>query len=647
MSVLLLLLSFFAIWINRCCYKKLKTTLVYDTIVSILIFCSLLIIGTELLSFFKVLNATTVAGFWALCLGGNVLLLFRNKDQTRLFVQKIYQRLQNERKGLGAYEKYAIGGIILFLTLIFIQGVVYPPNNWDSMTYHLSRISSWVSNQSVDHYPTNIYRQIFQMPFAEFVIMHINLLSGNDYFSNSVQFFFLLFSGVAIIGILDVLGLGRSSKLLSVILWITMPEAILQASSTQNDLVIAFFVLTAIYFALQLFIELKHQLFLFLGVTVGLGVLTKGTAFIYFAPILLGLALVFVFHIYKKRNYKMIASAILSGVLVLAFNSRHWLRNYNLAGNPLGGVESNFTNNKMSPLILTSSILKNIGNHIGPYPITTVTETVLEKIHNAINVDINDADLTYGSTTFKSGRRFAHEDSAPNPIHICLILCTYVLLFLPKNRAKWKNNRAAQLALLLLLQFVLFCALLKWQPWHTRLHLSLFLTAIPLLCFVVSLQTTYKKLMRLLIPVLFLYGFCVILFNMSRPFVEWTNITLPINIKDSRFKKYFANRSNEVYEDYQNISDLIRERQCKYIGLFMDGNHWIYPLFGDGYVEVMHPIYINITNASKKLLTKIERLDCIVSTIENKEFIEFEGKRYVNNSLNNKNIWIYCTDEGQ
>ena len=69
-------------------------------------------------------------------------------------------------------------GVIVSLTGLI--AFVAPPNNYDSMTYHLGRVVHWIQNHSVQHYPTNIDRQLFMPPWAEFAITHFYLLSTDD-----------------------------------------------------------------------------------------------------------------------------------------------------------------------------------------------------------------------------------------------------------------------------------------------------------------------------------------------------------------------------------------------------------------------------------------------------------------------------------
>src|SRR4029453_2950809 len=63
------------------------------------------------------------------------------------------------------------------------------PNTWDSMTYHLTRVMHWEQERSLHFYATNIQRQLHLTPGAEYVILHLHLLSGGDRLANLPQWF--------------------------------------------------------------------------------------------------------------------------------------------------------------------------------------------------------------------------------------------------------------------------------------------------------------------------------------------------------------------------------------------------------------------------------------------------------------------------
>ena len=78
-------------------------------------------------------------------------------------------------------------GLLGVLALLALLAIVAPPNNWDSMVYHMGRVVHWMQNRSVDHYPTSIDRQLYLGPWTEFAILHLQVLTGGDRWANLVQ----------------------------------------------------------------------------------------------------------------------------------------------------------------------------------------------------------------------------------------------------------------------------------------------------------------------------------------------------------------------------------------------------------------------------------------------------------------------------
>ena len=73
---------------------------------------------------------------------------------------------------LGWVSFVGVGSILLATALVCLAS---PPNNWDSMTYHLARVANWIDHHSVRHYPTHILRQLYMGPWAEFTYTVLTL----------------------------------------------------------------------------------------------------------------------------------------------------------------------------------------------------------------------------------------------------------------------------------------------------------------------------------------------------------------------------------------------------------------------------------------------------------------------------------------
>jgi len=179
---------------------------------------------------------------------------------------------------------------VIFITTFGIIGLIAflsPPNNWDSMTYHMSRVMHWIQNRGIEFYPTNILRQLHSNPFAEFVILHFQILSGGEYFANAVQWLSMIGCLIGVSLIAKEFGLTLYGQIVSVIFCVTLPMGILQASSTQNDYVASFHVICFLFFSIKIFKGKHDRLLIYaIGSSLGLAILTKATAYLFIFPFL-------------------------------------------------------------------------------------------------------------------------------------------------------------------------------------------------------------------------------------------------------------------------------------------------------------------------------------------------------------------------
>jgi hypothetical protein len=200
-----------------------------------------------------------------------------------------------------------------------------------------------------------------------------------------------------------------------------------------------------------------------------------------------------------------------------------------------------------------------------------------------------------------------------------------------------------------MVQIVIFCAYLKWQPWGTRLQTTIFLMFVPLICYACALSNWFKKvIVKFVIPCILFYAFLLVLFNFSRPYITYPKIvhgfmiTSPSPMFGNRYAKIFAsNTLIEPYQEYKAIKNDITARNYSNIGLILDFNALEYPLFNNCYTRRLNPVHIFVTNYTKDIPGYDTPVDCIVSTTINKPFIDYKGTRFVNQTPQNKVIWYY------
>ena len=125
------------------------------------------------------------------------------------------------------------------LLVDLVVALLAEPNNFDSQTYHLPKIEHWVAQGSLDFWPTVIDRQVAIPPGAEYLLLHLRLFTGGDGLYNLVQWAAGVGCLLLAARITAQLGGGRRAQLLTAFLIGTTPMVVLQATSTQTDLVTA------------------------------------------------------------------------------------------------------------------------------------------------------------------------------------------------------------------------------------------------------------------------------------------------------------------------------------------------------------------------------------------------------------------------
>lgn len=618
-------------------FYNFKTSLSRSIIVTLLQFSVAIVFITESLSIFESLNLKGIFIYWSLVLIFCLIFTIYNRKMFYTKLNEFYRILRKNFKNFNLTEKILLFSILMVLSSIFLQGVLYPPNNWDSLTYHLTRIMYWISNNSLDHFQTNILRNLYQPPFSEYIILHVNFLSGNDSFSNSVQWFFLIGSSAIVWQLLTYFKISKTIKLLSVIFLITIPSVALQASTTKNDIISGFFILSSLLYFIKIYHNPKWNYFVFLGISIGAGVLTKGTFYLYVFPIIL----LFVF-LYLKTGFlkksKNIIYTLLAISIAIMINTGHFSRNYQLNGNiiSIDQAESEaYSNKEFSMKIFTSNLLKNIGLHVN-YPFIEEYDSFNKMIHKKINVNLEDNQLNYLSIKYNPPQiKSTHEDGVSNFLHLVLIFGMF-LTFLIKTQNNKNIVLLRYISVALILQLILFCLVIKWQPWHTRLHIPIFMLSSVVVFIWIDFIKKKLILVYIFLLLLILNTSFFIIYNNLRPFKIDFEYTKSINIGDSNYKKYFSNQLH-LHQEYQAITFKIKEKEK--IGLIM--NDWEYPLLVYNYYEPIKILTIQTSNITSKIPQNEENLTGIISNTINKEFIIHNNKKYINESKNNNFIWIY------
>jgi 4-amino-4-deoxy-L-arabinose transferase-like glycosyltransferase len=443
----------------------------------------------EALSVFSLINWTSLFLFWlAGALAVAAIVLHRRRKSVERFVGD-----SEPERDLPFMVLGAAAAAIVAVTLIV--GVLSTPNNLDSLHYHLPRIEQWIQQGSLANFPTADHRQLAMSPLPEMLILHLRVLSETDWFDNLVQS--LAFAGcVATAAVVARrLGAARSGQVLAGVIVATLPIAICEGSSTQTDLVASFFLLAAAERLLAWRDSGRTMDGLAVGAAVGLALLAKGTAYFFAAPIGFMVLVIIV----KNRRWTDVGVGAAMVALILAINANHLCRSLPDFFSP-GGGELRTASANHSPNAIASSLVRNIASNFVT-PSQRFNNALIEgvaEIHRVIGIDMNDPGTTFQNTRFSYlPRNVLSGDTAPNPLQMVLVFMTAAMLVVRRRRP---DDGAAMPAVLptyfgaAVLGGVIFCALLRWQPWITRLQLPFFILIAPATAAILSVRVPRRWL---------------------------------------------------------------------------------------------------------------------------------------------------------
>lgn len=534
---------------------------------AVVIWAALAFAFTELLSLFTALNAP----FLALCWGcADLVLLLLWLRCRRGHARNLPARLYARAKGLSRSEKVLLLWIAVSLAVTLSIAIVAPPNNYDSMTYHMSRVAHWWADRSIAFYPTNIQRQLFINPLAEYMVLQFFVLGGgSDHLANLVQWFSFAGCALAVSLLVRRLGAGSFAQCAAAFIVLTTPICILEATSTQTDLVCALLTLATLCFLLR-------GRTLMTGLSLGLAVLTKSSAGLFVFPFLLVLFFRKPFQL--RGILRTAAKLAVIGGIAIALNTPHALRNLRIFHNPLGenSMVRLVTSQTYALRPLAANVVKNLGSELGT-PVSRVNhmeERAIRAAAKALRLNLDDPRNTSYQKAFSSGAMQGDEDNSANPLPTALFIAA-TLFFLASRRLR--GSPAARFAFLVWAGLVLFAWRLAWQPWITRLHVPfLVLSSVPAAVFLDEMRRRFRVLAAAILAVIAFVSLQPLLRNWNRPFLI---LTPPQSVfATPRAEQYFKGRP-DLRACYNNTIETLAAASCHVVGIQTTEDQWEYPLW--------------------------------------------------------------------
>jgi hypothetical protein len=527
------------------------------------LFGGYLVFSFEVLSIFKWITTVGLVIVWMVPIMAFSLWL-KHKKTSGAIVALPGFRFPNS--WWNRYLFLIICGVLMITALV---AWVTPPQTWDSLTYHLSRVAHWAQNRSIWHYATGIDRQTSMPPGAEEFVLNLYVLTHSDRLANLPQWFSMVSSVIGVSLIAFYLGAKSSGQWLAAGFAATIPMGIVEASSSITDYVTAFWIVCVVVECLAYYKYGENRSLVYLSLAASLALLTKPIAVPFLIPFALWLAYLLV------KRHGFVSALKWGGVAILAIalvNGGYLIRNYITYGALSNPVDFETHYNQLHTIQgFIATLLKNIGMHVGlPHmdQLNNAWYLLILKIVVKLGLDINDPRMT-AVGYFHVSPPSTYEDIVSNPYHAYLIFALFVMMFFMIKKHGWS---LIVYGLLVTSTFILFSFIYKWNVFGTRYDLAFFVLFAPVAGVIMGGFDKFKP--GYLVTTLLLIGSFPWLFSInSRPLIAipGTDSVGKSILVDSRQNLYFANATG-VRDAYIKVTDEIKSTGCTDIGIMLQGD---------------------------------------------------------------------------
>ncbi|MGE0554766.1 MAG: ArnT family glycosyltransferase [Gemmatimonadales bacterium] len=469
-------------------------------------------------------------------------------------------------------------GLLALGSVTLLTALLAPPNTWDSMTYHLPRITHWLDHGSLAFWPTPIERELWQPPFAEYLgLVGYGALGGRDWLANLPQWIAGVGTVLVAAEIAGLLGAGERGRGVAALVAATIPALILQSSSTQTDLLSALWLGIVAWMALSSWErrEGRRSAPLWFGAALGLAIGTKGTALPLALP---WIAIYLIGNVRTGGRAEAARSAILALVIAAGLNLPHFIRNQTVFGTPFGpaSVQTLLRPASLAPGVVAGNALANLSLHFGtPSPdLNHGLEGLVVGAHRALGLDTGEVYPYFGG--YRIVDWSTHEDLAGGPIHVML-----GLLGLGYAIARWRRLRPIERTAVIGLGLgaIAFAALVRWQPYNGRLHLPLLALAAPLIA--VFLVRAGPRIAGFALLALGLVAAPAAVANHTRPL--WPALgrgptPRAASLLVAPRAVTLFNARPELQDGYRGMAEGLAQLGCRRVATFVGYDSWEYPL---------------------------------------------------------------------
>lgn len=279
-------------------------------------------------------------------------LILRWKEQSISFpglnfdlISRTFVSLGNQyKKNLSTFEKLILTPLFITVSTIGILNLIVivfaAPHNWDSMTYHLVRMAYYLQHNNLDSFGANYWAQVVHPKNSALMLLFTYLVTGrNENLTQLVQFISYWAAACSVYAISRKSGNSRKQSLFAALVSGLLIDWLMQATTTQNDLMLTAYFGAIVYFLFAFREKLESKYLVLAALGTGLAIGTKASAFLPMVSLVFILLYILIQN-RKRIKYppRDIIVLIVSSLFIISLFTfpAGYLENYFNYGNPIG-----------------------------------------------------------------------------------------------------------------------------------------------------------------------------------------------------------------------------------------------------------------------------------------------------------------------
>lgn len=621
-----------------------------------------IIISIEFLSLFRKVTPVYLIIFHLITAIICVIFIIIKKIKFRVEINNIRTYLINffkDNKLNNTINKITIIWLIIILITTFFIGISVPTKNWDSLATYLVRVGIWKQQCSINHYYTPQILQLEGNINPGLGLLWILLFTNTDNILFIAQWFSLIIILITLYKLLRYLNFSKNIALNAAFIFAISNIVILESCTTQNDLIVAAFIIISFYLCVKIFkkekVELKY--IVILGLSAGVAI---GLKFYVYFYILGFLVFILFFKINTKTKwFKLLYIIVFTTLGFILLSSYNFVQNYFTFSNILGSQSSILSIDGV--IVLEPNFKTFISNltrnffafyEFKDFDFGTIGELIRKLtyfIHTKLGIDINSRLTTFGTSYQFTPYCLNMDVSYFGLIAFFLILPSIIynsFIILISKKIRENIFLLNKFKLILKISIIPFCffmgyaLLFKWHYFQGRYMISFVLmTMFSYALLIDFLQNIFTKkhfyytVIILLIIIGIFFSSMALFFNTDMKLIPNKNLLVgPLKQTPSIFCcKYDYRRYNTYNYQMKPTKDMVESNLAvtAKLGLYNTQGTWDYIYFGKNFKrKLIYITDIEFNSSDIKSILEKNNLDGLIVRVydKNKDEVIEKGK---------------------